>query len=132
MASGRWRCAAATAKAPLSHISPRVHGDEPVAVVGAVGAWGKTILWIGVGAGAPRHRDGSLCRCDLAGLSEREHARLLREGIDHVGSPDKPTNGEAGRCDYYRDKTTGEIYLVPKSEDEGESGGDAIPTGLGK
>ena len=33
----------------------------------------------------------------------------------------------ASAYDYYRDKETGEIYLVP---DEGQ--GDAIPTGLGK
>jgi RHS repeat-associated protein len=65
-------------------------------------------------------------RGSLENLSKRE-----TEGIfDEAGTDAHPDKGQtvgedAGRYDYYRDKSTGEIYLVPRG------GGEPIPTGLG-
>jgi RHS repeat-associated protein len=63
----------------------------------------------------------------LEKLSKRETERILDEaGTDaHTDKEQTVGEGEAGHYDYYRDKSTGEIYLVPKS------GGEPIPTGLG-
>jgi hypothetical protein len=55
--------------------------------------------------------------------------RILKKEDSNIHKDKNETVGKkaAGAYDYYRDKETGEIYLVP---DEGQ--GDAIPTGLGK
>jgi RHS repeat-associated protein len=64
---------------------------------------------------------------NLEKLSNRETKRILDEaGTDaHTDKGETVGEGEAGHYDYYRDKSTGEVYLVPKS------GGEPIPTGLG-
>ena len=64
---------------------------------------------------------------NLEKLSKREAERILdKAGTDaHTDKGETVGEGEAGHYDYYRDKGTGEIYLVPKS------GGEPIPTGLG-
>jgi RHS repeat-associated protein len=61
-------------------------------------------------------------------LNNRETKRILDEaGTDaHTDKGETVGGGEAGHYDYYRDKSTGEIYLVPKG------GGEPIPTGLGR
>jgi RHS repeat-associated protein len=66
-------------------------------------------------------------RGSLEKLGKRETERILDEaGTDaHTDKGQTVGEGEAGHYDYYRDKSTGEIYLVPKS------GGEPIPTGLG-
>ena len=66
-------------------------------------------------------------RGSLEKLKQREIDRILDEaGTDaHTDKEQTVGEGEAGHYDYYRDKSTGEIYLVPKS------GGEPIPTGLG-
>ncbi len=59
-------------------------------------------------------------------MSDREIKRILgEEGTDPHTDKAETLGGEAGGYDYYRDKTTGEIYLAPKG------GGEPIPTGLG-
>jgi RHS repeat-associated protein len=66
-------------------------------------------------------------RGSLEKLKQREIDRILDEaGTDaHTDKEQTVGEGEAGHYDYYRDKNTGEIYLVPKS------GGEPIPMGLG-
>ncbi len=64
---------------------------------------------------------------NLEKLSSGEIERILNDDSTDIHTDKENTVGktEAGRYDYYRDKASGEIYLVPKS------GGEAIPTGLG-
>jgi hypothetical protein len=63
---------------------------------------------------------------NLEKVGDREIKRILDEkGTDPHTDKAETVGGEAGRYDYYRDKTTGEIYLAPKG------GGEPIPTGLG-
>ncbi len=63
---------------------------------------------------------------NLEKVGDREIKRILEEeGTDPHTDKGETVGGEAGRYDYYRDKTTGEIYLAPKG------GGEPIPTGLG-
>ncbi|HTB50375.1 MAG TPA: RHS repeat-associated core domain-containing protein [Solirubrobacteraceae bacterium] len=63
---------------------------------------------------------------NLEKVSDREIKEILDEaGTDPHTDKAETVGGEAGAYDYYRDKTTGEIYLVPKD------GGEPIPTGLG-
>jgi RHS repeat-associated protein len=63
---------------------------------------------------------------NLEKVGDREIKRILdEEGTDPHTDKAETVGGEAGRYDYYRDKTTGEIYLAPKG------GGEPIPTGLG-
>jgi RHS repeat-associated protein len=65
-------------------------------------------------------------RGNLEKLSKRETKRILDEaGTDAHTDKDETVGEDAGRYDYYRDKSTGEIYLVPKG------GGEPIPTRLG-
>ena len=65
-------------------------------------------------------------RGSLEKLSKRETERILDEaGTDAHTDKGETVGEDAGRYDYYRDKSTGEIYLVPKG------GGEPIPTGLG-
>lgn len=62
----------------------------------------------------------------LEKLKQREIDRILDEAGTDAHTDKAETVGNAGReYDYYRDKETGEIYLVPKQ------GGEAIPTGYG-
>jgi RHS repeat-associated protein len=63
----------------------------------------------------------------LEKLKQREIDRILDEAGTDAHTDKAETVGRAGReYDYYRDKETGEIYLVPKE------GGEAIPTGYGR
>jgi RHS repeat-associated protein len=63
----------------------------------------------------------------LEKLKQREIDRILDEAGTDAHTDKAETVGGAGReYDYYRDKETGEIYLVPKE------GGEAIPTGYGR
>ncbi len=66
-------------------------------------------------------------RGSLEKLKTGEIERILDEDGSDVHTDKEETVGKdaAGSYDYYRDKSTGEIYLIPKS------GGEAIPTGLG-
>jgi len=63
----------------------------------------------------------------LEKLKKREIERILdEEGTDIHTDKEETVGKEAGGSyDYYRDKSTGEIYLIPKD------GGEPIPTGLG-
>jgi RHS repeat-associated protein len=63
----------------------------------------------------------------LEKLKQREIERILdEEGTDIHTDKEETVGKEAGGSyDYYRDKSTGEIYLIPKD------GGEPIPTGLG-
>jgi RHS repeat-associated protein len=66
-------------------------------------------------------------RGSLEKLKQREIDRILDEAGTDAHTDKGETVGNAGReYDYYRDKETGEIYLVPKN------GGEAIPTGYGQ
>ena len=68
---------------------------------------------------------------NLERLSEREIERLLNEDGTDIHTDKEDTVREDGAAyDYRRDKSTGEIYLVPK-RDLGP-GSEAIPTGLGR
>jgi RHS repeat-associated protein len=63
----------------------------------------------------------------LEKLKKGEIERILNEKGSDIHTDKGETVGSRGSSyDYYRDKTSGEIYLVPKS------GGEAIPTGLGQ
>jgi putative ABC transport system ATP-binding protein len=82
----------------FTDVSLRVLGGELVAVVGTRSA-GKTTL-LGLASGLERP-DAGIVRFDgrdLAGLSEREHARLLREEIGLVGQSGPP--GDLRVADY--------------------------------
>ncbi len=62
---------------------------------------------------------------NLEKLSKSETERILDEaGTDAHTDKGETVGEDAGRYDYYRDKSTGEIYLAPKG------GGEPIPTGL--
>jgi RHS repeat-associated protein len=63
----------------------------------------------------------------LEKLKKGEIERILdEEGTDIHTDKEETVGKEAGGSyDYYRDKSTGEIYLIPKD------GGEPIPTGLG-
>jgi RHS repeat-associated protein len=64
---------------------------------------------------------------NLEKLKKGEIECILREDCSDIHTDKDGTVGEdGGRYDYFRDKSTGEIYLVPKA------GGESIPTGLGK
>jgi predicted ABC-type transport system involved in lysophospholipase L1 biosynthesis ATPase subunit len=69
----------------LVDVSLDVSAGELVAVVGSRSQGKTTLLQLAAGLVAPE--DGVVCFCgqDLAGLPEREHARLLREEIGLVG-----------------------------------------------
>jgi RHS repeat-associated protein len=63
----------------------------------------------------------------LEKLKKGEIERILNEDGSDIHTDKEQTVGKeaGGSYDYYRDKSTGEIYLIPKD------GGEPIPTGLG-
>ena len=70
-------------------------------------------------------------RGSLEKLKDRETRKILgRYGTTPHLDKAETVGGTAGEYNYYVDKTTGEIWLVPDGPDVPEIGSEAIPTGF--